>query len=562
MYACAKFVSTPSLVRAGSRALYRPLSAALGTDARKAETASLLAPQSSVASQQQMAVRAFQTSAVSRDIDTAAKFIGAGAATVGVAGSGAGIGTVFGSLIIGYARNPSLKQQLFSYAILGFALSEAMGLFCPDHGPDADPQLRERRGANKNQVTKRRRKERPSCQPVLDNFDQQYSQELGDLWPSARAVLLDPHSWQYGVMLNRFSAVTGITQILQSQGFYTLLPQNSVSPLLCNDFSTISNSKHQAGKDSPFPPDYISKFPPNDFPLQPDSSCHVLSQDLKSEPSLSLPRSTLQCYIHPYPLRFPSQAHRPGQLKQYYLLNAASLLPVLALNVTDGEKVLDLCSAPGGKALAIMQCATPALLCCNEPDPHRRDWLSKTLESFLPPSLTSRVTVSAQDGCSFGQSETGEYDKVLVDAPCSNDRSWLYSSSSQQGEQRLKDRARLPALQAQLLRSALTAVRPGGVVVYSTCTLSSSENYAVVHSVLNDCPEAEPEDLWEEIAVPLSKYFTFSHAHPDLDTPQKLSLRPLNGSSSSNPRRLGILVVPQPGRTWGPMFLSRIRRRK
>merc|ERR1712212_871079 len=74
--------------------------------------------------------RSLQTSPVQRDIDSAAKFIGAGAATVGVAGSGAGIGTVFGSLIIGYARNPSLKQQLFSYAILGFALSEAMGLFC------------------------------------------------------------------------------------------------------------------------------------------------------------------------------------------------------------------------------------------------------------------------------------------------------------------------------------------------------------------------------------------------------------------------------------------------
>jgi F-type H+-transporting ATPase subunit c len=59
----------------------------------------------------------------------AAKLIGAGAATVGVAGSGAGIGTVFGSLIQGYARNPSLKNQLFSYAILGFALSEAIALF-------------------------------------------------------------------------------------------------------------------------------------------------------------------------------------------------------------------------------------------------------------------------------------------------------------------------------------------------------------------------------------------------------------------------------------------------
>ena len=59
----------------------------------------------------------------------AAKLIGAGAATAGVAGSGAGIGTVFGSLIIGYARNPSLKGQLFTYAILGFALSEAVALF-------------------------------------------------------------------------------------------------------------------------------------------------------------------------------------------------------------------------------------------------------------------------------------------------------------------------------------------------------------------------------------------------------------------------------------------------
>ena len=77
-----------------------------------------------------LASRALTTSAARRDIDSAAKFIGAGAATVGVAGSGAGIGSVFGSLIIGYARNPSLKQQLFSYAILGFALSEAMGLFC------------------------------------------------------------------------------------------------------------------------------------------------------------------------------------------------------------------------------------------------------------------------------------------------------------------------------------------------------------------------------------------------------------------------------------------------
>ncbi|XP_045332666.1 ATP synthase F(0) complex subunit C1, mitochondrial-like [Leopardus geoffroyi] len=77
----------------------------------------------------QVAQWEFQTSVVSWDIDTVAKFIGAGAATVSVAGSGAGTRTAFGSLIIGYARNPSLKQQLF-YAILGFGVSEGMGFFC------------------------------------------------------------------------------------------------------------------------------------------------------------------------------------------------------------------------------------------------------------------------------------------------------------------------------------------------------------------------------------------------------------------------------------------------
>ncbi|KAG7257139.1 hypothetical protein CRUP_013376 [Coryphaenoides rupestris] len=250
-----------------------------------------------------------------------------------------------------------------------------------------------------------------------------------------RSVLLDPDSWQYGVMLNRFAAL--------------------------ND-----------------------------------------------------------CFLHPRPVRLPSPAHWPGVLKQYYLLNAASLLPVLALQLGDGERVLDLCAAPGGKSLAILQTANPALLCCNESDPRRKEWLAQTLESFLP--------------------------AVLVDAPCSNDRSWLYAPDAQQGEQRLKERAALPTLQAQLLRSALRAVRPGGAVVYATCTLSTYENAEVVGAVLDSCPvEAELEDLWEELATPFSAHFTF--IQPQLQRHQR--------------RGCGLLVVPTPGRTWGPMFLCRLRRR-
>jgi len=146
MYSCSKLVATggKSLVTNGSTVLVRPLSSAVvspssnsGTTSPRTNlaayksfssvpTAKALGIQSILSTQ----LRLFQTGAISRDIDQAAKYIGAGAATVGVAGSGAGIGSVFGSLVIGYARNPSLKQQLFSYAILGFALSEAMGLFC------------------------------------------------------------------------------------------------------------------------------------------------------------------------------------------------------------------------------------------------------------------------------------------------------------------------------------------------------------------------------------------------------------------------------------------------
>lgn len=127
MYACSRFIApvAKSTLISSTKTYLQPLSSAVINHSQYLQQNQIQTPVSL-----SPIVRSFQTSTVSRDIDSAAKFIGAGAATVGVAGSGAGIGSVFGSLIIGYARNPSLKQQLFSYAILGFALSEAMGLFC------------------------------------------------------------------------------------------------------------------------------------------------------------------------------------------------------------------------------------------------------------------------------------------------------------------------------------------------------------------------------------------------------------------------------------------------
>jgi F-type H+-transporting ATPase subunit c len=58
-----------------------------------------------------------------------AKFIGAGLATISLLGSGVGIGIIFGALLLSYSRTPQHQQQLFSYAILGFAITEAIALF-------------------------------------------------------------------------------------------------------------------------------------------------------------------------------------------------------------------------------------------------------------------------------------------------------------------------------------------------------------------------------------------------------------------------------------------------
>ncbi|XP_056110408.1 tRNA (cytosine(34)-C(5))-methyltransferase, mitochondrial [Rhinichthys klamathensis goyatoka] len=326
---------------------------------------------------------------------------------------------------------------------------------------------------------------RQVCKTVLKHFDAQYSEELGEQWRSARDVLLNPLSWQYGVLLNRFSDLTNLKQCLTALGYANLLPQTT----------------------------------------HPESQSHTT-------------HIPLQCFIHRDPVRIPTQGHHPGWLKQYYLLNAASLLPVLTLNVKEGENVLDLCAAPGGKSLAILQTATPGLLHCNELDKHRYDWLLKTLESYFPPTLRHLLSVTHLDGRCIGSVRPGAYDKVLVDAPCSNDRSWLYTPDTHQGEMWLKERTQLPLLQKELLCSALAAVRPGGVVVYSTCTMSRAENQSVVEAVLASYPGVELLDLEQQLIDSLSDHFYFAHLHPSV----------------------GQLVIPLKGKTWGPMYVSRLRR--
>ncbi|XP_063161614.1 tRNA (cytosine(34)-C(5))-methyltransferase, mitochondrial isoform X2 [Candoia aspera] len=240
--------------------------------------------------------------------------------------------------------------------------------------------------------TSERKLQKQICQIVLNHFEKQYSKDLGDAWNSVREVLTTPLYWQYAVLLNKFSCSSEIESYLCLKDYRLLFPRAS------------------------------SSFP-----------------------------QSLKCYISDAPGRFPAQKHRDGQLKEYYLLNAASLLAVLALEVKDGEKMLDMCAAPGGKSVATLQYACPGLLQSNEYDNLRFHRLRQTLESFIPESLMSLITVSPADGREIGNLQPEKFDKILVDAPCSNDRSWLFSSDTRQAALRLAQRKRLSAVQIQLL---------------------------------------------------------------------------------------------------------------
>ncbi|XP_064378430.1 tRNA (cytosine(34)-C(5))-methyltransferase, mitochondrial isoform X2 [Dromaius novaehollandiae] len=320
--------------------------------------------------------------------------------------------------------------------------------------------------------------QRQICQVVLDHFEKQYTKELGDAWTKVRDILTHPVCWQHAVLLNKFSWSSELENTLCLRGYRPLF----------------------------------------------------------QEALPYLPRS-LKCYISRTPRRFPAQKHQIGKLKEYYLLNAASLLPVLALEVKDGEDVLDVCAAPGGKSVAILQCAYPGQFHCNEYDGLRSRWLKQTLESFIPDPLINSITVSKLDGRQIGDLNPELYDKILVDAPCSNDRSWLFASDIQQATLRLIQRKELSSLQLQLLRSAVKALRPGGSLVYSTCTLSKAENSNVINLILNSCSNILPVDI-SDMGKAVSQEFTL-----------------LSGTQEHE-----LLVLPEKEKAWGPMYVAKLKK--
>lgn len=178
----------------------------------------------------------------------------------------------------------------------------------------------------------------------------------------------------------------------------------------------------------------------------------------------------------------------------------ASQVAGAAVGARPGERVLDLCAAPGGKATQLA--ALGAEVVAVEKHPGR----ARELEENAKRLRAAGLTVVCADALDLPEG-LGEFDRALVDAPCSG-------LGVLNARPDLRWRAQpLPELQVALLRAAADRVRPGGTVAYAVCTIHAAENETVVDSL-----GLQPEDLgarWPDFRHPRRPEFllTLPHVH-------------------------------------------------
>ncbi|WP_426977194.1 RsmB/NOP family class I SAM-dependent RNA methyltransferase [Pseudarthrobacter sp. O4] len=153
-----------------------------------------------------------------------------------------------------------------------------------------------------------------------------------------------------------------------------------------------------------------------------------------------------------------------------------------------GERWLDLCAGPGGKAALLGALARQqgATLLANEPAPHRAKLVRQALAA-VPHEVWQ---VRTGDGREVGSEMAETFDRVLVDAPCTG-LGALRRRPESRWRRTPKDLTDLGPLQRELLKSALAAVKPGGVVAYVTCSPHPAETTAVVSDVLRKRDDLE-----------------------------------------------------------------------
>lgn len=164
-----------------------------------------------------------------------------------------------------------------------------------------------------------------------------------------------------------------------------------------------------------------------------------------------------------------------------YIQSLSSMIPALILNPQPGEKVLDMAAAPGGKTTqmaAMME--NKGEIIANDIDSNR----IYRLKSVLAHQGVTNTSTSRLPGQSLWSKYPEYFDKVLLDAPCSMEGKFDVSDPKTYTHWSKKKVKNLSKLQRWMLRSAISATKTGGFIVYSTCTLSPEENEEVIDWIL------------------------------------------------------------------------------
>ena len=194
--------------------------------------------------------------------------------------------------------------------------------------------------------------------------------------------------------------------------------------------------------------------------------------------------------LHPY--------HEAGV---YYLQEASAMAPVALLNPQPGERICDLCAAPGGKSTQIAgRLMGEGFLLCNEYSPKRAKILSRNIERMG----IANALVTNEHPQNLARLLPEYFDRVLIDAPCSGEGMFRKEEAAvtDWSPETVQMCARR---QAEILHSGAQLVRPGGRLVYSTCTFAPEEDELAVEEFLRTHPEFTPESVevpWFDPAGP------------------------------------------------------------
>ncbi|MEO0129765.1 MAG: RsmB/NOP family class I SAM-dependent RNA methyltransferase [candidate division WOR-3 bacterium] len=179
--------------------------------------------------------------------------------------------------------------------------------------------------------------------------------------------------------------------------------------------------------------------------------------------------------------------HFTHQLGLIYVQEIASMIPVVVLGPKPGDVVLDLCASPGSKTTQIAQLmGNKGLIVANEIDYKR---VSSLIHNVKKCGLLNEVLISIP-GEKVGDVLPNYFDKILIDAPCSAEGT-IRKSKKVLYHWGLKNIQKMSRIQKGLIVSAFRALKPGGTMVYSTCTIAPEENEGVIDYLLKKFPEAE-----------------------------------------------------------------------